>query len=93
MSVSRINRFILSGVLLSLAAAAATLILLAVLHQDYWWRADDRTLVFGFLPVSLAYHIGISIDACILWGLACRYCWPRDMDGDSKAAADTGTRK
>lgn len=54
--------------------------LLAILHQDFWWRADHRTLVFGFLPVSLAYHVGVSIAACVLWGLACRYCWPRELD-------------
>jgi hypothetical protein len=52
------------------------LFVLALLHQDFWWRADHKTLVMGFLPVSLAYHIGVSIVACILWGLACRYCWP-----------------
>ncbi|MFN0135999.1 MAG: hypothetical protein ACKVS9_07760 [Phycisphaerae bacterium] len=56
------------------------LVMLAIVHQDFWWRADHRTLVFGFLPVSLAYHICISIAACILWGLACRYCWPSGAD-------------
>lgn len=58
----------------------ALIVLLAVLHQDFWWRDDSRTLVLGFLPVSLAYHIGVSIAACVLWGLACRFCWPRDVD-------------
>jgi hypothetical protein len=56
------------------------IVLLAVLHQDFWWRADHRTLVFGFLPVSLAYHVAVSIAASILWGLACYHCWPRDVD-------------
>lgn len=56
------------------------LILLAVAHQDFWWRTDSRTLVFGALPISLAYHIGVSIVASILWGLACAYCWPRNVD-------------
>jgi hypothetical protein len=56
------------------------ILLLVVLHQDFWWRSDHRTLVLGFLPVSLAYHIGISIVACVFWGLACKYCWPRDAD-------------
>lgn len=56
------------------------IVLLAVLHQDFWWRSDHRWLVLGFLPITLAYHIGISIAACVLWGLACRYCWPRDVD-------------
>ncbi|GIK16743.1 MAG: hypothetical protein BroJett003_17070 [Planctomycetota bacterium] len=71
------------------------LMLLAILHQDFWWRDDHRTLVFGFLPVSLAYHIGVSIAACLLWGLACRYCWPRDLevtDGDAETYTPHGGR-
>lgn len=64
------------------------IVLLAVLHQDFWWRADHRTLVLGFIPVSLAYHIGVSIAACVLWGLACKYCWPRDVEvTDAEALA------
>jgi hypothetical protein len=56
------------------------IVLLGVLHQDFWWRGDHQTLLLGVLPVSLAYHMGISIAACALWGLACRYCWPRNVD-------------
>lgn len=53
---------------------------LAIVHQDFWWRADDKTLVLGFLPVSLAFHVGVSVAACVLWGMACRWCWPTDVD-------------
>ncbi len=56
------------------------IVLLGVLHQDFWWRADHRTLVAGFLPVSLAYHVGVSIAASALWGLACYHCWPTDAE-------------
>lgn len=64
------------------------LILLTIFHQDFWWRADDKTLVLGFLPVSLAYHIGVSIVASLLWGMACFYCWPTDAEvPDDEAAA------
>lgn len=56
------------------------IILLTILHQDFWWRDDHRTLVMGFLPVSLAYHIAVSIAASVLWGMACAYCWPADAD-------------
>ena len=28
------------------------------LHQDYWFWRQARPLVFGFLPVGLAYHAG-----------------------------------
>jgi len=66
------------------------IVLLAILHQDFWWRADHRHLVMGFLPISLAYHIGVSIVACILWGLACKYCWPPDLDALDRQSGDTG---
>jgi hypothetical protein len=68
------------------------IVLLGIAHQDFWWRDDHRTLVLGFLPVSLAYHVGVSVVACLLWGLACRYCWPAGLDvaGDAPEAAKGG---
>ena len=37
-----------------------------VLHQDFWnWKQSDP-LIFGFLPIGLAYHAGYSILASIL---------------------------
>lgn len=62
------------------------LALLVIGHQDFWWRDDHRTLVLGFLPISLAYHAAISVAATILWGLACVYCWPRDVDEPDEVA-------
>ena len=62
------------------------LILLGLLHQDYWWWNSIDPLVFGFIPIGLAYHIGVSITAAILWALAVHYCWPSDVDvPESKA--------
>jgi len=55
------------------------IIVLAILHQDFWWW-DDPTLVFGFLPIGLAYHGLYSIMASVVWGLALYYCWPHDME-------------
>lgn len=55
-------------------------IALIILHQDFWWWDDIEPLVFGFLPIGLAYHAGISIAASIVWALAVRYCWPKDVD-------------
>jgi hypothetical protein len=61
------------------------LILLAVLHQDFWlW--DDATLIFGFLPIGLAYHTAYCIVAAALWFLATKYAWPEDTsEGDDVA--------
>ena len=58
----------------------ALVILLLILHQDFWWWDSIDPLVFGFIPIGLAYHAGISIAAAIVWALAMKYCWPVDVD-------------
>ena len=52
---------------------------LLVAHQDYWNWYNDK-LVFGFLPFSMAYHCIISLAAAIVWSIAVKFCWPRDLD-------------
>lgn len=50
-------------------------IVLAVLHQDFWlW--DSTTLVFGFLPMGLAYHMAYSLVVAGFGYLCIRYAWP-----------------
>lgn len=53
---------------------------LLILHQDFWWWDEIEPLVFGFVPIGLAYHIGVSIAAALVWALAVHYCWPADVD-------------
>lgn len=55
------------------------IVLLAVLHQDFWWWDDSDTLVLGFVPIGLAYHAAVSLAAGILWALAVKHCWPEEM--------------
>jgi hypothetical protein len=57
-----------------------SLVLLALLHQDFWYWDRIEPLVFGFIPIGLAYHMGVSIAAAILWAMAVHYCWPRNVD-------------
>ena len=48
---------------------------LVALQQDHWlWHND--TLVLGFLPIGLAYHLGISVAAAVVWYVATRVAWP-----------------
>lgn len=48
-------------------------------HQDNWlW--DDGTLVFGFMPVGLFYHVCLALAAGVVWFLACTFAWPKDVD-------------
>lgn len=56
------------------------ILLLVVLHQDFWWWHTHTPLVFGFIPIGLAWHAGISLAAALVGGLAVRYCWPSDVD-------------
>ncbi|HBJ38803.1 MAG TPA: hypothetical protein DDZ51_29460 [Planctomycetaceae bacterium] len=52
-------------------------IVLIVLRQDLWFW-NDPSLVFGILPVGLAWQIAISIAAAILWIIATKIAWPAD---------------
>ena len=54
-------------------------LLLVVLHQDVWFW-DDATLVFGFMPITLLFHAGISVSAAVLWFMATKFCWPDDLE-------------
>lgn len=53
------------------------IILLVLLHQDVWFWSDGR-LVLGFLPVGLAYHMGLTVAASVTWWLATLMIWPAD---------------
>lgn len=54
-------------------------LILMVLHQDFWnW--DNSDLVFGIMPVALAYHAGYSLVAAAFWTLVIRFAWPKDIE-------------
>lgn len=55
------------------------LVLLAILHQDFWWW-HDATLVFGFMPIGLAYHALYSVVAGLAWYLVLTYAWPAELE-------------
>jgi len=63
--------------------------LLAVLHFDFWWW-DDRTLVFGFLPIGLASQAAISILATVAWALVVRHAWPGHVEEWAEQDAEGG---
>jgi hypothetical protein len=50
-----------------------------LLHQDNWnWKNSD--LVFGFLPVGLAYHAGYSILAAVMMAVLVKFAWPKHLE-------------
>ncbi len=59
------------------------ILVLGLLHQDFWFW-DDPTLIFGFLPVGLAYHALYSLLAGLVWLLALTYAWPAAVEAFAK---------
>lgn len=60
---------------------------LYLLHQDFWfWRAA-HPLVFGFLPVGLAYHAGFSVVASLLMWLLVREAWPAHLEKEVESSS------
>ena len=59
-----------------------TLLILGVyiLHQDFWNWKTAEPLVFGFLPVGLAYHAGYSVLATIMMALLVKFAWPKHLE-------------
>jgi hypothetical protein len=54
------------------------LIVLTILHQDFWlWY--NNSLIFGFLPIGLAYHVMYTIAVAIVWALLVKFAWPKDF--------------
>jgi hypothetical protein len=49
------------------------------LHQDFWYW-NDPTILFGFLPIGLAWHVGFSLACAVLWIAATKYAWPEEIE-------------
>ncbi len=62
--------------------------LLIILHQDNWYWTDP-TLIGGFMPIGLLYHVGISLAAAFVWFLATIFLWPKEVELDEHSVAQT----
>jgi hypothetical protein len=62
---------------LALALAVAALY---VLHQDTWFWRTAHPLIFGFLPIGLAYHGAFCLaSALLMWALTA-VAWPSHLE-------------
>ena len=50
------------------------------LHQDFWFWRDARPLVFGFLPIGLAYHAALTLACAALMIVLVRLAWPSHLE-------------
>lgn len=61
--------------LLTLLVAAVYL-----LHQDFWNWNRVEPLLFGFMPIGLAYHAAYSFVAAALMWLLVKFAWPAHLE-------------
>jgi hypothetical protein len=65
------------------------ILLVYLVHQDLWnWKKSDP-LVFGFLPIGLAYHAGFSIVAAILMAVLVKFAWPAHLESEDTGPNNT----
>ena len=69
-----------------------TLLVLGVyaLHQDFWNWKTAHPLVFGFLPIGLAYQAGYSVLASITMAVLVKFAWPKHLEDLSSDGAERG---
>ncbi len=68
-------------------AVPALFVLLLILHQDFWlWQEDG--LLFGFMPIGLAYHALYSMACAGLGWLAIRHLWPHAAEKHASGSDD-----
>jgi Protein of unknown function (DUF3311) len=65
---------------------------LYLLHQDVWFWRDARPLVFGFLPVGLAYHALYCVAVSVLMWTLTRVAWPAHLE-DAPIKTTRGGRR
>jgi hypothetical protein len=75
---------------MKLKACLLTVLVAAVyvLHQDFWNWKSVHPLIFGFLPIGLAYQAGYSILAAAMMAVLVRMVWPKHLEAVEPEAKD-----
>jgi len=65
--------------------------LMYVAHQDliHWHMA--KPMVFGFLPIGLAYHALYSIATAGMMAILVKFAWPKELDKQENAPLENQT--
>jgi hypothetical protein len=58
----------------------AMVIAVYLLHQDFWNWKQAEPLMFGVLPIGLAYHAAYSLLASIMMAVLVKFAWPSQLE-------------
>jgi len=61
------------------ALVSGVSVVMIVLRQDPWFARDGR-LLFGVLPVELAWQVGVSLLAVGVLAWLVRVAWPAGLE-------------
>ncbi len=90
MLVCKLHVYPLDMTIRAIALATAIAVLYA-LHQDVWFWRTARPLLFGFLPVGLAYHGAYCVAAALLMWTLTSVAWPHHLE--AAAAVEEESRR
>ncbi|MDQ3487869.1 MAG: DUF3311 domain-containing protein [Acidobacteriota bacterium] len=71
---------------------AAVVAVLYLLHQDFWFWREARPLVFGFLPIGLAYHAAYCVAVALLMWTLTRVAWPEHLESAAEEKSGSAPR-
>ena len=58
-------------------------LVLYLLHQDFWFWRTARPFVFGFLPIGLFYQAVYCLAcAALMWALV-KWAWPHELGSEA----------
>ena len=55
-------------------------VVLYLLHQDFWFWRTAEPLIFGFLPIGLFYHVCYTLLISALMWLLVKQAWPAHLE-------------
>jgi hypothetical protein len=62
-------------------------IIVYLLHQDFWFWRTAQPLVFGFIPIGLFYHACFAVLSALLMWLLVTYAWPSHLEQEIEGQA------
>lgn len=67
-------------------------VIVYILHQDFWLWRKSEPLLFGVLPPGLWYHAAFTIVVTILMCLLVRFAWPTELEREAESENPTEGR-
>jgi len=68
-------------------------VVLYILHQDFWFWRTAHPLVAGFIPIGLFYQACFSVAASLVMWLLVKYAWPSHLEREvEQSESEEGPR-